>query len=126
MKFEELLGKTLVRIQVGKEKDNILFITDDGEMYTLYHEQSCCESVSIEDICGDIENLIGSPLLIAEEVTSEENPSDVDIDSLGYQESFTWTFYKLATVNGHVTIRWYGSSNGYYSESVEFNKAEKE
>ena len=57
---------------------------------------------------------------MAEEVTNEQdiNPEGVKIPE--YQDSFTWTFYKLATMKGAVTIRWYGESNGYYSESVDF------
>jgi len=75
------------------------------------------------DIVGDLQDLIGSPLLMAEEVenTPNENPDGVVIPE-DYQDSFTWTFYKMATVKGYVTISWYGASNGYYNESVSFRK----
>ena len=63
------------------------------------------------DIAGDMNDLIGLPLLIAEEVVSNENPDPCPVDT-EYQDSFTWTFYKLASNLGYVTIRWYGQSNG--------------
>ena len=112
----ELVGKTVKEI-TGCEKGSgsMDIVTEDGITFRLYHDQDCCESVDIEDIAGDVSDLIGSPILMAEEVTSNENPPGVTKE---YQDSFTWTFYKFATVKGSVTIRWYGESNGYYSESV--------
>lgn len=118
-KFEELLGKTIIKIKGEVGSDSMIFTVDNGDRYELYHEQDCCEIVSIEDICGDLADLIGSPLLLAEEVISVKNPEGIEIE---LQDSFTWTFYKLATNKGAVTIRWYGESNGYYSESVEFRQ----
>jgi len=119
-KFEDLLGKILTSI-TGCEKgsEKITFCTRDGEEYILYHIQDCCESVTVEDVCGDVNDLLNSPILLSREDTSEENPKNITPPK--YQESFTWTFYNIATCNGHVTIRWYGKSNGYYSESVEFD-----
>ena len=119
MEVTELIGKTLTEIEGGVGSDELLFHCSDGSKYLMHHYQDCCESVDIEDICGDLEDLIGVPILMAEESTSQnENPEGVEIPE--YQDSFTWTFYKFATDKGYVTIRWYGSSNGYYSERVDF------
>lgn len=118
-KFEELAGHTLKAVE-NKDDEQIVFTLEDGSRYRLYHGQNCCESVTVEDICGDLSDLVGHPLLVAEEATSDKNPEGVTKE---YQSSFTWTFYKLATIKGSVTIRWYGESNGYYSESVDFAEA---
>lgn len=118
VKFSDLHGKILKGIE--KTEDELIFDVDDGTRYRMYHSQDCCESVTIEDICGNLGDLIGTPILMAEEVVSDNvNPEGVIKE---YQDSFTWTFYKLATIKGSVTIRWYGESNGYYSESVDFEK----
>ena len=135
MNIKELIGKTIVSI-VGMEKgsEEITFTTLDGKQYKMYHEQDCCENVTIDDVCGDVMDLIGSPLLLAEERTSEENPPDVteqrlklqkDAAYVEWQDSFTWTFYHFATINGYLDLRWYGESNGYYSESVDFKEVEE-
>ncbi len=92
------------------ENDAIEFHTTDNKQYRMSHDQDCCESVTIEDVCGEWENIIGSPLVMVEERTHSAKDDEVD--------SYTWTFYLLATVKGSVTLRWYGTSNGYYSESV--------
>jgi hypothetical protein len=110
MYIEDLVGKTFIKIeQIGNEE--IYFYTDDGCKYLMNHYQDCCECVYIEDIVGNLEDLVGTPIIMAEEISEIDNEAS---------ESGTWTFYKFATTKGYVTIRWYGSSNGYYSESVSF------
>ena len=118
--FEELLGKTLTQVNVFDDPsigdgDEIIFISNDGSRYKMYHNQDCCESVYIDDICGNLEDLIGTPILLAEEVSEDNHDTDERDDN-----SKTWTFYKLSTIKGSVTIRWIGQSNGHYSESVNF------
>lgn len=115
--FSDLKGKSLIAIE-NVDSEELIFTLDTGEKYKLYHEQDCCEDVTIEDITGDLQDLIHSPILLAEEVTNEDNPKDNN-DDWG---AHTWTFYKLSTIKGSVTIRWYGESSGRYSESVDWGK----
>ena len=118
--IDSLMGKTITDI-MGMERgvDEIVFTCSDGTEYRMYHEQDCCEGVWVEDVCGEVETLLNSPILRAEERVSGENPPGYE-DSDYPPDSFTWTFYELATIKGSVTLRWYGESNGYYSEEVTF------
>lgn len=60
----------------------------------------------IEDICGDLSDLQGSPILVAEETSGET-------------EGVSWTFYRFATVRGTVTIRWGEPYSDFYSDRIE-------
>jgi hypothetical protein len=111
--FENLVGRVLYKIEQVSNDELRLYLTDDHYV-RMYHQQDCCESVTIEDIVGDLDDLVGTPLLLAKEV-SGDNPEP----SEEYYESYTWTYYRFRTIKGSVDIRWYGSSNGYYSESVD-------
>ena len=91
----------------------------------MLHDQDCCEHVYLEDVNGDLGDLVGVPIVTATEESSGENPPGVETP-LGSDDSFTWTFYRISTIKGTVVLRWYGSSNGYYSESVGLNKQEQE
>jgi hypothetical protein len=121
---EDLLGKTLVGAVLGEyvvpysddtKYQQITFTVDDGTRYRMHHEQDCCEEVYVEDVCGDLADLVGSPIVQAEMSTNSGPPNKEKGD-----DSFTWTFYRIATAKGLCVIRWYGTSNGYYSEDVDF------
>lgn len=114
--IESLLGRTLLSAE--QRDDEIVFLADDGTSFSMMHQQDCCEHVYIEDVCGDLSDLVGEPLLIAEEVCGDTAAPSGWVEEGHSHESYTWTFYKLATRKGYVDIRWFGSSNGYYSESV--------
>lgn len=90
--------------------DIITFFTSKG-VFEMRHLQDCCETVTLEDVCGELSDLIGTPIIQSNERTNKgTKPS----------ESETWTFYHISTKKGTVTLRWYGTSNGYYSEGVDF------
>lgn len=115
-----LLHKILTKIEVEERwKGHVTFTTTNGEQYKMYHAQDCCERVYLEDVVGDFDDLIGSPIGRAEKRTSgEPEPGQSPPEDRDTAE--TWTYYELATNKGSVTLRWFGSSNGYYSTEVDF------
>lgn len=111
--ISDMIGMTFISVE-NLADERLVFTSDKGWKFTFFHSQDCCEDVSIEDVIGDLNDLAGSPLLQAEEVSSENEPKPQNCN-----DSHTWTFYKFASIKGSVTVRWLGQSNGYYSESVD-------
>lgn len=119
-KFEDL--KYLELEKVTATKDEMFFHITDGRVFRLYHSQDCCEDVNIEDITGDLEDLVGEVLMATEAVGGADSlhppPEGRGCDS------YLWTFYRIGTVKGTVVVRWFGESNGYYSEGVSFEEVD--
>lgn len=116
--FEEMLGKTFDSV-TNINDEEIVFKHKDGGQFILRHEQDCCESVWVEDIVGELSDLEGTPILMAEESTNyDDDPPENPYNSEYEYESYTWTYYRFATMKGYVTIRFFGTSNGYYSETA--------
>ena len=121
--IDVLKGKTLVEVEKScyDLNDALFFKTADGEFYIMTHEQDCCENVYIDDICGDFADLLNEKILTAEELNN-----DYPVGEECIEDTYTWTFYHLATFHGDVTIRWFGTSNGCYSESADLYQIDEE
>lgn len=123
--FSNLKGKIIKSVEgLSKHSECITFNCTDGSIYYLYHERDCCESVRVEDIAGDVSDLIGQEILIAEE-SEAKDPGFLSQYESEY-ESCTIVFYTLRTMKGTVVIRWFGDSNGYYCEEAHFRKYDKD
>ena len=68
MNMLNMVGKVFTSVtQDGYQ----MVFANETETFRFFHYQDCCESVYIDDIVGDLSDLEGEPLLMAEEVSGE-------------------------------------------------------
>ena len=117
--FEELVGKTITSItRVVCVEGDALHFELAGETFdcVMYHEDVGNEWVGLEDVCGDLEDLLDTPVLYAREDTSSDTGGEFG------EPELKWAFYNIGTIKGSVTLRWLGESNGYYGIDVDFKR----
>jgi len=120
--FTELVGKTFEQVLVTD--DEIYFINKERIDYKLYHDRECCEAVYIESIDGDIQkHLPQHEVLEARESYNRSNEPPENMNA-GDIDSYTWSFYTIRTMRDTFTIRFFGSSNGNYSETAQLVRNE--
>ncbi len=121
--LEHKLIKKIQGLEVGSSK--VLITLGSGHVYRMYHAAECCERVEINDISGDVDaDFTDAYVGRAEENSNEDVSGEHESATWTFyrHESATWTFYRLDTSKGCIVIRWLGTSNGNYSESVAFEE----
>jgi hypothetical protein len=110
-----LVGKPIEAAYLAEADGNACTVLETaGYLFLLGHSQDCCERFELIDGEDDLAGLIGGVVVVAEEVDSDDIPALEE-----YEESYTWTLYRFRTTKGDCTLRFYGSSNGYYGEAAE-------
>ena len=109
--LERIIGATILEV-TGCERGSgcVTFVTDRGTL-KLLHYQNCCERVYLEDANGDIADLIGGVVSVAEERSNQEGERG--------EYRTKYTFYTIRTTKGDLDLRWIGKDNGYYGVSVD-------
>jgi hypothetical protein len=109
--LERIIGATIQEV-TGCERESkcVTFLTDRGTL-RLLHRQNCCERVYLEDANGDISDLIGGVVSVAEERSNQEGERG--------EYRTKYTFYTIRTTKGDLDLRWIGKDNGYYGVSVD-------
>ena len=106
----DFVGKVFTNIE--NTGDALYFHCSDGEVIHMFHDQDCCDHVSIDSIVGDMEDIKNSPVVL---FVVHRDGGETEYGT------FTVTVFTIATAKGTVKIEWYGSSNGYYGEGVSLD-----
>jgi hypothetical protein len=114
-----LRGRTVTSIEgLAKDSTEVVINMPTGKLL-FSHEQECCESFWLEDFEDDRNTHLRAyeydRFLGVELLTNQDDPAPED----KYTEHYTWTYVRLKFQSGDVTLRFIGSSNGYYSEDCD-------
>lgn len=126
--MKKIEGYIIISINgLEKGSDRVSIVTTNGTL-TMYHLADCGEEVSLDDFEGDLSDLVGKVVVSAEVVidpeTGDPNHEKIVKNHPRSDDSETWTFYTIRTTGGDLWMRWFGTSNGYYSEYAEVSFTE--
>lgn len=120
-----IVGEEVMNVQLIKEDgdvDEVVLYFKSGRRLYIYHDYDCCENVTLIDVVGgNIDDLVGQKIVSIKSVSKQTDDKMIDRENVRMDESNTWTFVTISTMRDDITLRWHGGSNGYYSESVDFN-----
>lgn len=109
--LKDLIGKKIINIEgLSKGSEQVTIYCEDHTYMMMGKIDDHVNESIIDDVIGDVNDLLGSTILIAETTQGS--------DSL-----HNWTFYKISTRNGYVDIRWYGDDDNIdyqYAARVDF------
>jgi hypothetical protein len=119
---DTLVGHTVTR--VTESGAGLLEITTDKGRYMFDHQQDCCENVSLleqEPDAPPYASMKGKTIVGVTGEQCNDLPEDVRKEYDYDLESWTLTRFVFEMSDGSkVPIRFLGTSNGYYSETVYF------
>lgn len=78
------------------------------------HFQDCCEHTWLEDGKEELQEMVGQEIVSAVEVEGK-----CESNVVGRYESLSCYFYKIVGSKSDVTLRFGGSSNGFYNERTD-------
>ncbi len=115
-----LIGKTLLSIQLAKDRQVIKFNLSDGEVVALC-DADCCSYTWIEEISHPT---LGYPALVRS-VEDLNLPQEPVKSSTFHKNADSLAFYgfKIVTDKGEITIDYRNDSNGYYGGSLTWPAA---
>ena len=115
MRINPLIGKTLTAIYLSDDNESLKFEFTEGEPLVVGTEGDCCSYTWIENI-ENPEAVIGSPVLVAEDISMPEatEPST----KIEYHDSIAFYGFKISTLKGTCTIDYRNNSNGYYGGNL--------
>ncbi len=107
----EFPSEVVESIDIDRKENKIMITTISGRRFMFCHNQDCCESVTIVDVDGYKQEDLKGDLLQIDYETFE--PMD-------YCDHTTLTNIRFVCNHRTMIVRWVGTSNGFYSETVSF------
>lgn len=116
--WHDLKGQLITRVVASVTDDEVTVYTTTINL-RAYHESECRESMRLIRTEGNLDDLVGATIRNAEDDSGAQDP---EWYKETYDDSHTWTKLTLNTTKGDVHFWFLGESNGYYGETLDFQR----